>query len=222
MFIIIGGDGREYGPATVEQIRAWIAAGRANLETPAKRMGVDEWHRLSDFPELFSADRTSPAPAPAGDGLELANRGRRLLGALADGALESLCWLPTSLAMMRAWSEMAASHEADPTVLMDTFWNNTALSLPYLGALLLVQVVLLTLRSQSLGNLLAGTRIVRASDGTPGGFLHAFLLRGCLARVLRLVPILGAIFWITDSLFIFRADRRCLHDLMAGTKVVRT
>jgi hypothetical protein len=41
MFIIIGGDGREYGPATVEQIRAWIAAGRANLETPAKRMGVD-------------------------------------------------------------------------------------------------------------------------------------------------------------------------------------
>jgi hypothetical protein len=40
--------------------------------------------------------------------------------------------------------------------------------------------------------------------------------------VLRLVPILGAIFWITDSLFIFRADRRCLHDLMAGTKVVRT
>jgi uncharacterized RDD family membrane protein YckC len=28
------------------------------------------------------------------------------------------------------------------------------------------------------------------------------------------------VFWVTDSCFIFRADHRCLHDLMAGTKVV--
>ena len=33
MYTIIGGDGKEYGPVTAEQIRSWIAAGRANLET---------------------------------------------------------------------------------------------------------------------------------------------------------------------------------------------
>ena len=36
MFTIIGGDGREYGPATADQVRAWINGGRANLDTRAK------------------------------------------------------------------------------------------------------------------------------------------------------------------------------------------
>ena len=49
MFHIIGCDGKEYGPVTVEQIRAWIAAGRANLETKARALGTDEWRRLADF-----------------------------------------------------------------------------------------------------------------------------------------------------------------------------
>lgn len=60
MFTIIGGDGKEYGPATVEQIRDWIAAGRANLETKAKAAGSDEWRRLGDYVEF-----TTTAAAPA-------------------------------------------------------------------------------------------------------------------------------------------------------------
>lgn len=52
MFTIIGGDGKEYGPATVEQIRTWIGDGRANLDTQARRTGEDQWRRLGDFPEF--------------------------------------------------------------------------------------------------------------------------------------------------------------------------
>jgi len=29
------------------------------------------------------------------------------------------------------------------------------------------------------------------------------------------------LFHLVDCLFIFRQDRRCLHDLIAGTRVVR-
>lgn len=60
MFTIIGGDGKEYGPATIDQIRAWLAGGRANLETQAKRAGEEEWRRLGDFPEF--GDQGAPPP----------------------------------------------------------------------------------------------------------------------------------------------------------------
>jgi hypothetical protein len=52
MYLIIGSDGREYGPVAAEQVRAWIAGGRANLETQAKLFGTDAWHRLGDFADF--------------------------------------------------------------------------------------------------------------------------------------------------------------------------
>ena len=71
MFIIIGGDGKEYGPVTAEQVRAWIAAGRANLSTKAKYAGTVEWHTLGDYTEFVGDPATPPQqsgrPAPAGN-----------------------------------------------------------------------------------------------------------------------------------------------------------
>ena len=63
MFTIIGGDGKEYGPATAEQLRSWINAGRANLETKAKLAGETEFRRLGDFPE-FGGPATPTEPPP--------------------------------------------------------------------------------------------------------------------------------------------------------------
>ncbi|HUR56862.1 MAG TPA: GYF domain-containing protein [Opitutaceae bacterium] len=64
MFTIIGGDGKEYGPVSAEQIRGWIAGGRANLDTKARAVGTEDWRRLGDFPE-FAAAMASGAPPPA-------------------------------------------------------------------------------------------------------------------------------------------------------------
>jgi hypothetical protein len=52
MYTIIGGDGKEYGPVAAGQIRAWMAGGRANIETKVKAEGSDEWKTVADFPEL--------------------------------------------------------------------------------------------------------------------------------------------------------------------------
>jgi len=230
MFTIIGGDGKEYGPATAEQLRQWITAGRANLDTKAKALGTDEWRRLGDFAEFSGGDvppplAGTPPPVPAGApaaGPVTADRGRRFLGALADGFLEMLCWLPSSIIMMSTMLRMMADNATpDPEEVMKVFWGSIGHSLPYLIALVLLQAALLTIRSQSVGNLLTGTRIVRVSDGEPGGFLRAFLLRGFLARCLRQIPVVGGLFWLVDCCFIFREDRRCLHDLIAGTRVVK-
>ena len=64
MFTIIGGDGKEYGPVTADQVRAWIASGRANLDTQARALGTEEWRRLGDYAE-FGAAALPPALAAA-------------------------------------------------------------------------------------------------------------------------------------------------------------
>ncbi len=64
MYTIIGGDGREYGPVTAEQVRAWIAGGRANLETKIKVAGEDTWKTVADFPEITGSAPAGGAGAP--------------------------------------------------------------------------------------------------------------------------------------------------------------
>ncbi len=70
-----GTDGNT-GPCTADQVRSWIAGGRANLQTRVKAAGSDAWKTVADFPELSGsaapggeAPALSPAaaaaPAPA-------------------------------------------------------------------------------------------------------------------------------------------------------------
>lgn len=63
MFTIIGGDGKEYGPVTLEQVQSWIASGRANLDTQAKKAGDEQWRRLGDFSEFNASDAPPPITA---------------------------------------------------------------------------------------------------------------------------------------------------------------
>lgn len=65
MYTIIGGDGKEYGPVPADQIRAWIAAGRANPDTRAKFLGTEEWRRLGDFPVFTGSAEEPPPVTPA-------------------------------------------------------------------------------------------------------------------------------------------------------------
>ena len=91
------------------------------------------------------------------------------------------------------------------------------------AALLLLQAILLTVRSQSIGKMALNLRIVRHDDESKPGFVRIVLVRMVVVGVINMVgnaifPIFP-FFWV-DSLFVFREDRRCLHDLMAETKVI--
>ncbi len=54
-YIIIGGDGKEYGPVTDADVRQWIAEGRLAATSLAKGEGDAEFRPLSKFPELASS-----------------------------------------------------------------------------------------------------------------------------------------------------------------------
>lgn len=240
MFTILGTDGKEYGPVTRGNVIEWIRDGRANLQTKARRSNETEWRTLADFPEFVPTGTVPPVtpeiaaptlppfvaaaikaaallPALPQAGLLL-----RFTAALIDGVLQWICWMPASIAAARIITQRMAAQET-PSVEMflkasaESFHH----SLPYLIVLVLVQTTLLCLRSQSVGKLVLGLRIVNERTGAPAGPVRAYLLRGLLIWVIECIPIAGKLFWLVDSFFIFREDQRCLHDLIAGTKVVR-
>jgi hypothetical protein len=84
--------------------------------------------------------------------------------------------------------------------------------------LFVVNACLLTVRGQTLGKLIVGIRIVDPNTDANAGFARTVLLRSGVPMFLNSLS--AGIFGLIDVLFIFREDRRCLHDLMANTKVV--
>lgn len=64
MYIIIGGDGKEYGPVSGAELRQWVSEGRLNAQSLAKAESDAEFRALSTFPELADAF-TPTAPASA-------------------------------------------------------------------------------------------------------------------------------------------------------------
>ena len=81
MYKIIGGDGKEYGPITAEQMRQWILEGRVNGQTQVLAEGGTEWKPLGAYPELaplLGSRPTAPtASAAATYGGGAIGRGRR-------------------------------------------------------------------------------------------------------------------------------------------------
>ena len=53
MYKIIGTDGKEYGPVTVEQIRQWATDGRINAQTLIQPEGSADWKAAANFPDLL-------------------------------------------------------------------------------------------------------------------------------------------------------------------------
>jgi len=61
MYKILGADGKIYGPASAEQLRQWLAEGRANAQTQTLPEGAPEWKPLAALPE-FAGHFAPPAP----------------------------------------------------------------------------------------------------------------------------------------------------------------
>jgi len=70
-YTFIGGDQKQYGPVTAEQLRQWILDGRLNAQSQVKAESDAEWRALSAFPEFAEVLATRPAagaphPLPSG------------------------------------------------------------------------------------------------------------------------------------------------------------
>jgi uncharacterized RDD family membrane protein YckC len=74
--------------------------------------------------------------------------------------------------------------------------------------------------SQTLGKRLFSLQIVNVDDDRPAPFAKIVLLRRLPMALVYVIPMFGVFVYYAGIVLIFAAQRRCLHDMIAGTKVV--
>lgn len=138
---------------------------------------------------------------------ELAILGQRFGGAVIDTILSLLIFLP----VMYFTGYLDAAMSGRVSIV-------TTLMYGVLG--IVAYVILHGYLLQTIGKRLIGTRIVSVADNQilPLGKLLA--LRMLPVWVATQIPVVGGLFGMIDALFIFGKDRRCVHDKIAGTKVI--
>jgi len=157
-----------------------------------------------EAPSLHAPEVAIYGPVtPAAVTLRAASRGMRARAAILDGLLVGAAVLPAALA--RLSRDHASSF----------VWSSACA----LVALSIYQWVLVSTTGQSLGKRWVGIRVVFV-DGSPVTFQSGVLLRSWVFAIVSAVPGLGYFVGVLDVLWIFGAERRCLHDYLAGTMVI--
>ncbi len=146
-------------------------------------------------------------PTPA-----LAGRGQRLAAAMIDGIISLALVLPVMFLM--GTFDYTQRGEQPPFML--------TLNATIFGFLVFMALhfVLLKKYGQTIGKWMLKIRIADLNGDKPD--LKTILLKRYLPiSVVGLIPVAGQFLPMVDILFIFRKDRRCVHDLIAGTQVLR-
>jgi len=164
-----------------------------------------------------SLDQDNPYSAPGARLLEmsqpqgeLADRATRLGANLLDGLFYLIAMIPLFIGA-------AASGPDGNGALMAACLT---IGLLALGGLLVWNLRLLHTDGQTVAKRLLGIRILR-SDGSRCTLLRIFFARALPVSVLGAIPLVGPLISLTDALMIFRDNRRCLHDEIADTIVVK-
>lgn len=154
---------------------------------------------------------------------EPADRGIRLGAALLDSVIFTvMVYIP----MIGAAVAAAAFEGATAAASADgaTADDSAAMVLGVVGMVALIGFVVwlwLTLRfmnrnGQSIAKKMLGIKVVR-TDGSRASLARLFWLRNIVNGLLNFVPVYG----LVDSLFIFGEERKCIHDMIADTIVVK-
>ncbi len=169
---------------------------------------------------MYDENPYAPPAAEVLDGIarqdveecELAGRITRWFGAVIDGLL--------IFALVAPWMYFGGYWEKAMSGQLGVFDQIQGMVVGQI-AYLLLNAYLLARHGQTVGKRLLGMRIVPVADGKILPLWKLIVWRQLPIGVLGNVPFVGGIFGLVDCLLIFRQDRRCLHDLFAGTKVVR-
>ncbi|MBI2379936.1 MAG: RDD family protein [Gammaproteobacteria bacterium] len=141
----------------------------------------------------------------------LADRGTRLGAAIIDGLIMMALVLPVMY--VSGYFALAMAGE-QPSLATQLGW-----SLLGFTAFVLVQGKFLAQSGQTIGKKLLKIRIVTLEGDKPE-FKKLVGLRYLVPQLIAAIPLVGPVFGLANVLAIFGAERRCIHDYIAGTRVV--
>jgi uncharacterized RDD family membrane protein YckC len=219
---IIGGDGLEYGPAALDELRSWIRDGRVAGSTQVWRSDKSSWSSADRYSELqpdlthlYEASRHVAAARlrPVGFWPRM---GAFILDRLVLTVIFAVIWGPVA-----SWRHWQLLPPLVPQVLSDAnvhqyreelaAWFNNAMVI-YYPVFFFYDVLLNTAFGATLGKMAIGARILTV-DGLRISFWTA-ALRWIASRLSDFILFFGYL------PIIIRDDKRALHDLLAATKVV--
>ncbi|HVY22185.1 MAG TPA: RDD family protein [Steroidobacteraceae bacterium] len=159
---------------------------------------------------------------------QLAGRGERLGAILLDGLIWGLMtYVPLSIGMgIQGWESIATSTKpGNPFSVYGAMFKQltgTAGILTIVGFLIVagLNLYFVAKNSQTLGKKLVGIKVVRTS-GSRATLGRIFWLRNVVNALPSFIPFIGGIYGLVDALFIFGEQRRCVHDYIADTIVVK-
>jgi uncharacterized RDD family membrane protein YckC len=205
---MIGADGKEYGPATISDLQSWVGEGRIGRTTLIWSDEQQLWLSANDlsFLDFSSQPAGKDVPlVPRAEG-EPASFWSRLGGLLIDlNVVNLFCSLVFTLPTESELRKMDQA-EAMKQLLTAPWFQGMLLTIIF------YTVVLHAVLGATPGKFATGTRVVTL-DGERIGFAKS-LLR-FLGAILNFFS-----FGAGYALAAFRSDRRGLHDLIAGTKVI--
>ncbi len=231
----IARNGQQLGIFAESEVQSGLASGQFLAGDLYWTEGMAEWQPLSSrfavslAPAAFSSAAAAspsfnPYAAPQANivssslmpQLNLASRGVRLGAKILDVIIMMVVifvpMIPAFIAIAQA--EKGGKLENDFPVSA-LYWFGAA-AVAALG-LLVWNAIWLSKYGQTIAKRMLGIRIVCFPSGEPAGAAKAFWLRAVVNYIINsIVPLYGLI----DACFIFREDKRCIHDLISETTVV--
>lgn len=185
---------------------------RETTTEPFGYSGFNPTHQRLD--DMSYPSYSSYVPARSRDNLELATRGSRLFANL----INVLCLIPIFL--FAIFGGLLADSRG-PGGGNGALAGMALVMILYVVGIVILQIYYLTTRGQTIGKKVMGIRIVKQETNENGGFVTNVVVREGATMLIANIPFVGTVLGLIDVLFIFREDQRCLHDMIAGTIVVK-
>jgi len=234
----IARDNQQLGVFDEVDVQRKLAAGEFRSTDLCWTEGMAEWKPLGQVslapvapPPVFGGSELNPYAPPTTQNLSptsfegnapLATLGQRFAAALIDGLLFLTVYIPLILGIgLDAISQMPENPDQVENLSLTPNWGLVGLAVVMLLGLVVVNIVMLAKRGQTIGKRLMAIRIVDVERDVNPGWVRTIILRGVVNGLISGVPVLGVLYTIVDILFIFGQERRCIHDLIATTRVVQ-
>jgi uncharacterized RDD family membrane protein YckC len=234
----IARDNQQLGVFDEADLQQKLASGEFRSTDLCWTEGMAEWKPLGQVnltpaspPPVFGGSELNPYAPPTTQNLSsvkfegnapLATLGQRFAAALIDGLTFLIVYIPLILGLgIDAAAKIAENPEQVDSLAFAPNWGLVGLAGILLLGLIVVNIIMLAKRGQTIGKRVMAIRIVDVEQDVNPGWVRTIILRSVVNTLIAMVPILGGLYSIVDILFIFGQERRCIHDLIATTRVIQ-